>query len=298
MQLEQLMAQDPSVKEEYARIKKLFDSGSEYNYPQLSDTNVAWNNFSQLINDRKAKSVSMDVTRKRSSYRFLIPVAAVILLVAGGLWWFGQDQEKPLTVYTGDDSGVIELKDGSLVHLKEHSTISLYEKNFGQNARELKLNGTAFFEVKKAKTPFRITSGELIVTVTGTAFEVSDGKSVHVRDGKVNVELDHLSERNVIRNEKIVLQPNGRLEIDKVPFEGNYPGWTESNLQFSEQRLEVILEVVRSHYDVVISAPDNMKDERFTIDLSGLDLKTALETIATVTNTVLQKTDDSYTLKP
>lgn len=81
------------------------------------------------------------------------------------------------------------LEDGSRILLAPESAVDL---RFSETAREVRLiEGQAFFEVEHdLAAPFRVVTGETVVTVLGTAFEVdfADGTGrVAVQHGRVGV---------------------------------------------------------------------------------------------------------------
>lgn len=86
----------------------------------------------------------------------------------------------------------IILPDQSVVYLNSGSTLT-YPEKFKGNAREVILEGEAFFEVTHhPKMPFTVNSGELSTTVLGTSFNIKaypgdQDIQVAVATGKVSV---------------------------------------------------------------------------------------------------------------
>lgn len=83
----------------------------------------------------------------------------------------------------------INLQDGSRIELGPDTTV---EVRLQPDARMVEMGlGEAFFQVAKdANRPFTVTSGELLVTVRGTAFDVrrsTENASVSVAEGVVSV---------------------------------------------------------------------------------------------------------------
>lgn len=117
--------------------------------------------------------------------------------------------------------GIIRLPDNSTVVLKKGSKIR-YASRFSKSAREVYLEGEAFFEVTKdAGRPFIVRTNELITKVLGTSFSVRAYKedkefNVTVNTGKVSVfagagiSAKALSTKNLerVENGGVLISPN------------------------------------------------------------------------------------------
>ncbi|TKC06067.1 FecR family protein [Pedobacter frigoris] len=111
---------------------------------------------------------------------------------------FPPKNEAISTLYSEYRTGVNEFKelrlpDSTLVYLNANSTLSVQKSFIKHNERRVKLDGEAFFEVRKDKKhPFKIQVGELQVKVLGTSFNIQGHKSINeirvaVKSGKVQV---------------------------------------------------------------------------------------------------------------
>ncbi len=114
----------------------------------------------------------------------LLWVGSASLVGVVGLVWFFQGYKNPAVqgqvpptatsqVMTKPGSRTqIQLPDGSRVWLNASSQLT-YDKDFGQNLREVTLTGEAFFDVAKdASRPFIIHTKVIDVKVLGTEFNV------------------------------------------------------------------------------------------------------------------------------
>lgn len=187
-------------------------------------------NSSELWSDIEAQLSSKDEEKHVLLPRPLwhtgwVRVAAAILLVITGIWWFstGSPEEQSVLAsnddlvkswsvsYTAQDSiEVVVLPDHSIVWLKEGSELD-YTQDLANNRRNIKLTGEAFFDVKRdTEAPFVITTGEVITTVLGTQFQVktypSGNVEVHVESGSVRV--DALSS---VAKTSVVLKPGDKI---------------------------------------------------------------------------------------
>jgi transmembrane sensor len=147
--------------------------------------------------DRAARSSDASGTARRRRWAQVLTVAALVLSLAGGavLWW---SQPVSVTTAAGERTDVT-LPDGSTAELNGATTIT-YPRGFSSlpwtdaPAREVRLDGEAFFSVVEGDRPFRVTTPNARVEVLGTAFNVrarpADGRPetrVAVASGRVRV---------------------------------------------------------------------------------------------------------------
>src|SRR5690606_12693639 len=67
----------------------------------------------------------------------------------------------------------VTLPDGSLVRLNAATTLR-YPTSFSGDTRDVEVNGEAYFEVvHNRRKPFRVRSGDQLITVLGTKFNVN-----------------------------------------------------------------------------------------------------------------------------
>ncbi len=115
----------------------------------------------------------------------------------------------------------IRLEDGSLVRLSPNSKIS-YPLVFAENNREVFLRGEAFFEItKNPMRPFKVFSHDIVTTVLGTSFIVSDyddgsPTKVVVKTGKVTVATtDQTTVNTANQQDEIILLPNQQVVFNR-----------------------------------------------------------------------------------
>jgi ferric-dicitrate binding protein FerR (iron transport regulator) len=110
------------------------------------------------------------------------------------------------------------LPDGTTVWLNAGSKLS-YNKNYGNNLREVSLTGEAFFDVvKSAKKPFIIHTGKIDIRVLGTAFNVKSypgEKTIETSLIRGSIEVT-FKDRPA---EKVILKPNEKLIVanEEIP---------------------------------------------------------------------------------
>lgn len=174
--------------------------------------------------------------RKKNSKPFLklnkiwIGVAAVVLVAAGLTAILTRNTspvaEPNLITFSVPEKETreITLPDGTLVRLKESSSLS-YAENYPED-RTVYLSGEALFDVRKGDHPFILEAGDLSVTVFGTKFNVrnydDEGlQSVALVRGAVSVRVD---------KEEIKMEPETQVILNKEDKSVNVEPFDEFTL--------------------------------------------------------------------
>lgn len=242
------------------------------------------------------------IKQKRRNY-WLTGIAATILI---GLIWltlpFNQSDENLKLV---KQSGIqvknttqlvqeVELKDGTIVQLKDGATL-VYGKNFNLEKREVYLFGEAFFKVKRnVNKPFLVHTGDLVTEVLGTSFRiVSTEKSntieVSVASGKVSVynrEVNQKNERNgviITRNQKVSYDllskkiTTGLIDNPKPNLESKN---SNNIFTFQSTPLQSVLKSFQEQYGIefIVNNP-SAQNCQITADLNGLTLYNQLDLV-------------------
>jgi ferric-dicitrate binding protein FerR (iron transport regulator) len=106
----------------------------------------------------------------------------------------------------------LQLPDGTKVWLNAGSKLE-YDKNFGNNNREVTLNGEAYFDVvKNAAKPFIIHTSKMDIKVLGTVFNVK----CYPNEKTYETSLIHGSIEVTLkdRQEKIIMKPNEKMVLN------------------------------------------------------------------------------------
>lgn len=221
---------------------------------------------------------------------FRLAMAASVLLVVGliGLMRF-------YTVDVSTNPGqvlVVDLPDGSAAHLSAVSTVS-YHPYWWRFARELNLEGEAFFEVE-AGSRFTVNSGMGATSVLGTRFNIyARGESYRVtcQTGKVKVvESQKGSEVILTAGEKAELIAGNGFEVHRgINFEAE-AAWINDEFNFRNKPLDEVLEEVERQYGVRIQGKDLLNDGVYSASVSGrlvrseLNTESILDMICTIYN--------------
>jgi transmembrane sensor len=176
-----------------------------------------------------AEATTMPVIGK-SKARRKYWAAAAILIIATGLLTSGilskskqADSKTPLAAREVNEISTrqgskskVELPDGSIVWLNAGSKLT-YNKEYGQQIREVTLTGEGYFDVvKKKEVPFIIHTSNINIKVLGTTFNVK----AYPEDKQTETSLIRGSIEVTIKNRpgnKIILSPNEKLIVKTVP---------------------------------------------------------------------------------
>ncbi|HET9502997.1 MAG TPA: FecR domain-containing protein [Hymenobacter sp.] len=194
----------------------------------------------------------------------LAALVLVLLSALGGAYFFGQPA--PAVAYRvrrtpAGQPQRLRLPDGSVVTLAPQSRLR-YPAQFTDAAREVYLEGEAFFEVtKNPHRPFRVHSGAWVTQVLGTKFNVSavpgaGQLAVSLVEGKVQV-TDK-------QQDKYLLAPGQQLRADvatgriyRQAFDRRRVlAWRSNQLVFKNEKLADVAPQLERRYGVKLVFAD------------------------------------------
>lgn len=255
------------------------------------------------------------VLRKRHQFfSTLVKVAALILVAVTSGYLTLQyapaaQQEivyepvfKEITTQPGERAN-IDLGDGSRVQLNADSKLIMPDR-FSPDRREVKLKGQAFFDVKSdPKRPFFIRSGEAVVEVVGTSFDVrsyDDENEIRVvvRDGTVELSDANDASNRIVLNQGYLgrITRNSRnLKLEPVDEMDQYLGWLDGRLIFRNSPMPEVFSNIERWYDVEVKLDlkdDTLMEQEFSADLKTRSVKEVLEVISVSMNFDYEVDDD------
>lgn len=226
-----------------------------------------------------------------------IKIAAALLLpvMIISLWYFFasrypyQSTESYIAIDTPKGSKIkTELPDGTTVWQNSGSTVK-YPRNFTRRNRQVFLTGEAFFDVKTDRLhPFFVTSGDLLIEVTGTRFNVTsynDEEKSYIVLERGRITAKRL---NSPSSQQFSLIPGDRL-VNSRGIGGavshnadveKYISWINDKLIFRDDPLEEILKSLSRWYnvDIVVNDPEGrFRNLPFTMTIGNENLPQILE---------------------
>lgn len=264
----------------------------------------------------------------------LIAASVLIMIVAGG-WWLwsassakkGEMASREVKTPKGSQS-YLTLPDGTEVWLNVNSKI-VYDDDFNQSYRRVKLTGEAYFKVAENKDkPFIIQAGGLKVKVLGTVFNVRsypDESNIETTlvSGSVEITLDDqpgntiqlkpgekLSVHNRINADYITTRRQAdsldtaatpllllsKMRVDPSDSTLIDAAWKEGKLIFDGEDFGKVASKIEKWYNVtVVVENENLYTTSFTGVFGKKPLTTVLSTLqATGKLTYRQENDTIY----
>ena len=253
-------------------------------------------------------------TFKLASY---LRYAAVLMLVVGAsalTFYMGRQNSidsNSLIKYTSvvADNGQISkviLPDSSIVWLNSGTTLT-YDNNYSYKNRNLGLRGQAFLEVRKNKNqPLVIASGNLMVKVLGTRFDVNayptdDMIKVTLESGHVELlnSTDKSFRYNLNPGEMAEYElQSGRIEIKAVKSQ-NYTNWKDGELIFVDAPMNEVIKRLNRKFNIEIEVVNpNVYKSVFNANFKDENLKEILEFIefsCPITYRIIQEKGTTHT---
>lgn len=179
------------------------------------------------------------------------------------------------------------LDDGTKVWLNKHSTLR-YNKGFGTGAREIIIEGEAYFDVvKNDQVPLYVHAGNIDIEVKGTAFNVKAEKNSKDIEVALVRGLIEISDR--LNNNSLLLHPNQKIiyntllkdKENKLQMKLVNPAvllnetkWIADTLVFRKEKLKDLALKIEKKYDVKIDIQSEaLKEKRF----SGIFINETIE---------------------
>lgn len=216
--------------------------------------------------------------------------AAVTLLLMGYFAFFKSDSFEYKTAIAEQQS--IDLPDGSSVLLNPNSALVRPANNFNKN-RRLTLNGEAFFEVEEGST-FRVETDNGIITVLGTQFSVYSREDLAVvmcKTGAVQVENNAGKRVILSAGNRVYIQQDRLSGVDTIPPE-SIATWKEGVSSFESEYLSIVTQAIENQFDIKITLPKKLAQERYTGSFLHQDIETALRMVFDPMNLKYRKLND------
>lgn len=267
-------------------FNEIYDSNIEYDVSQ-KEINAALNNIKEKISKKEIQKTSQ-VSKLSGMWPKIIVAASVSSLLLVSILFFNNSYKNPhsterniVTTKKGSRSNIV-LPDGTKVSINADTKLS-YDKTFGEDIREVTLEGEAYFDVvKNTALPFIVHTKSLDIKVLGTAFNVrayNDEVKTQTTllHGVVEVFLKEKNDQKIILkpNEKVIVQNDyaqninnqaqksfekepaiSLVKITPSPIDSAIveTQWLTNKLSFDQEKLEDILPVLERWYGVDIAS--------------------------------------------
>lgn len=298
----QKQANGPISPEEEAALKQAYDQFFEEEM-EATAKNLALGPDDERGQVIRQKIYSRIKNRSESPFNFrsFLKVAAVIFIVGfSSLLCYNYrfeilDRIDPIAEHklvSGNDAVKMQvLPDGSVVWLNTNSSIT-YPDRFRGKKRNIKLEGTAYFEVAhNREKPFTVKSGTLDVQVLGTTFVVSDkdnvdNKSVTVLTGKVRVDAMQKQIAVLLPDQQVIYESKKKTSSQRNLEAEEAISFIQNNIDFRDTPLNQILQTLRARFGVQVKyEEEDIRDLHFSGLISKDDtLEEVLDILSSTLN--------------
>lgn len=280
---EEWLRNHPEVKDEFTKASDVLQTLISNKKIQVNSSKAALKTLLRSI-ERENKSAV------RKIY-LTIARAAAILIIATGLVWLGYSISNnnkaevtttafnEIIVPVGEKSQIV-LSDGTHVWINSASRFK-YPVDFGQNSREVSLEGEAYFDVtRKGTKEFVVNTADATIHVLGTSFNVKaypgDKKTqTTVVQGLVRVESrisgiqpvlirpDEMAVTNAVESDRNT--KDSRLKVIEKVNTPAITSWKDQMLVFADETFaDIAVKMERWFNTRIIIEDENIKMERYT----------------------------------
>ncbi|WP_439583589.1 FecR family protein [Dyadobacter bucti] len=271
-------------EEAQVRQARIATKATAVKLPEVSEQAIeaGWNVLSEKIQT----NVPVVPLRKFTYPYYRVAAAAFALLVlAAGLWLYNGKLPAAATYATEfGQVKTLNLPDGSTVSLNANTRMKWAGWD-GTSAREVWLDGEAFFDIRKlpGKVPFLVHLPEFDVVVKGTRFNVMNRKTT----AEVVLEEGLVALRS--RDKETDLHPSQKMRWTEGTFvityvrQDMYAAWRNGLLDFDETPLHEVASRVADLYGVELVIENNQLAKK-TISgvLPSKDLQNLLTAIEAI----------------
>lgn len=256
--------------EAYRRLQRMFTTAQHFRAPEFP-VDAA---FEKLLAARPA-------TPLRSARQVwlapLLRVAAMVILVAGGLAYWLYNPTTELATREAEQQAAY-LPDSTQVTLNAATTIA-YQSRKWETSRIVKLDGEAFFDVRKGSV-FLVKTEMGEVSVLGTKF------NVRLRGARLDVTCYEGKVAVITGETKTILTPGMSLvkQGNQPPRQSmtteQAPHWLNNESRFESMPLGEVIQELERQYGTKVTLKDVDTSKLFSGSFTHDDLNVALESIA------------------
>jgi transmembrane sensor len=302
--LQSWLVQSEDNKRLLEELEQVWKITGELRFDLIPDVEEEWENFVKEINKPADKSKS--VIERQIKLRQLLKIAAVliplILASTAGFFYVKNKPSELAVIHTGNEKKECILPDGSSVWVNHTSTFT-YPKKFRGKERTVKLEGEAFFDVAKSKTPFIISTEHTRIIVVGTAFNVrsyvqENNTEVIVSRGKVIFEnKSRPHDKTYLEAGERGICDNSSAEIRKETVtDFNLIGWKDDQLTFQNTSVSEIQPIISRYFNVRMQVSSSLEKCRFTGDFQKPSLDEILDVLSVSLGASYQVINDTVFL--
>jgi transmembrane sensor len=284
---------EPGREKVFTESRKLWDARSE-NKPRW-DTETSWAELEERLTSESVEKSSLmarlpmdrEYRDRHSSFGrgsknpgnryWLLKAAAAILLIGFaslliyGIMTYMDDPARPFAmkhiITEPGQRANIQLDDGTRIRMNAGSSLQMPD-NFSEEIRAVQLSGEAYFEVSRDARPFYVVTGNHVIEVLGTEFNVQTYSDepfrVVVSRGVVSVHetteagadpetdipgiLAKKDTGTVLEAGQILEEENGLVRVSRDVDLDTYLAWLNHRLIFVDTPLDQVARTLERWY--------------------------------------------------
>jgi len=284
MKIEEWLGQSAENRKLYADLREIWLSAgiqcNADNY-QLEDAILK---FRDQISSEKYR------LRNQFNLHQLLKYAAILILILalpfsyyiGTRSAVSDNSTTTISCAFGDKSSII-LPDSSMVWLNSGSKLT-FNSDFKSGARNVTLEGEAFFSVSKDKEhPFRVKTADIDIEVLGTKFNVKaypeeSSVSTTLVEGSLAIKSQYGNTRIKPDQKLVFSKVSKKMALREISDTTAETEWKDGRLVFRNESLGELAPKLRRWFDVdIVFADERVKQRRFT---GVLERESILEVIS------------------
>jgi transmembrane sensor len=253
----------------------------------------------ELAMDQKSGSIHQ--MPDRSNVRIWAVAATILLLAFTGIFWLVNRDQMQLVGQSGMEMATLNLKDGTEVTLRPHS--SLWIKKYTNEEQVYMLDGEALFEVvRNPDRRFSVESGDAIVSVLGTRFILNNWGntgSVYLDEGSIRFETSDGNSSVVLSAGQSSRILNGAVSEPKTGEADIYNDWLSNTIVLDGQTAAQLFAEMEQHFNISLSSDADIYSDTLGGSIQLESLEQALNDLSLVLGGTFNKTgDNNYRFTP
>jgi ferric-dicitrate binding protein FerR (iron transport regulator) len=291
------------IFDEYKSTWNLMDKVKDVANINLEKEWSKQKNFSHIESQNFVTEEKMAKSRFQWSFSKIAAVFVVLILSAATIYYILPQftQEK---IASNTEIRQLVLPDGSEVTLNINSKIK-YPTTFDKKERKVFIEGEAYFDVTRdAEAPFKILTGEALIEVLGTSFNVSaystnEEVEVVVTEGTVALSSSVNPDNRIIleRGAKGIYNPSNKYLVRKTNSDINFMAWKTGKIIFDNDSLSKVMNTIGKIYNKrIILENKDLGACTLTVTFEKQTLESVLNVIESTLNLELEQKDETITV--
>lgn len=256
------------------------------------------------------------VKMRGPALRRLVLVAAsfagiVLLASLFFLYTKGRNREVAIGTHFGENK-TVRLSDNSSIVLNANSQVKFKKKWKENEAREVWLDGEAFFDIRHINKDeknilpnerFLVHGQDVTIEVLGTSFNVRQRRGrteVVLQNGRIALTLHDQQHSRLVLNpgDLVVYDAASRKIVRTITRPENYAAWKEKRLLLTNPTAAEIASYLEDNFGKKIILDSSIANQKIEGPILLNNLDNALFVLSTVLNTTVEKKENVILLRP